>query len=154
MGNREKGMVQEKSAFRIGKLIKVILIIIAILIICTAVFAVFKVKIDAKAALRDAKNVRMALQSADIEMYGEGKCIYDPKKKNGIAEGVKEKAEKIYVSDGTYAITSYNKSKHELTGMTFKRGRYTVYYLSNGYEEAWDVDYILRIYSFKGEPED
>ena len=142
-------MEQEQSKFNIGKILKVILIVVGILIICTAVFAFFKIMIDAKAALRDAKNVQMSLESADIEMYGKGKSIYDPTKKNGIADGVRGIAEQIYATEGSYTITNYDTSKHEMTGMTFRRGRYVVYYSKKGEKLTWDIDYILRVYSFE-----
>lgn len=124
-------------------------IVLIALIVGASVFFVFKVKIGAREALRDAKNVNMALRSADIEMYGEGKSIYDPSKKNGIANGAKEKADKIFTADGTYSITAYDKARHDLTGMTYRDGKYVVYYEKDGDEIRWDVDYILRVYTFE-----
>ncbi len=141
-------MEQGHSKFNVGKILKVILIVVGILIICAAVFAFFKIRIDAKAALRDAKNINMALRSADIEMYGQGRTIYDPTKKNGLADGAKTRAEQIFKSDGSYTVTSYDNSKHDLTGMTYRRGRYVVYYNKKGDKVRWDVDYIMRVYSF------
>lgn len=141
-------MEQGHSKFNAGKILKVILIVVGILIICAAVFAFFKIRIDAKAALRDAKNTNMALRSADIEMYGQGRTIYDPTKKNGLADGAKTRAEQIFKPDGSYTVTSYDNSKHDLTGMTYRRGRYVVYYNKKGDKVRWDVDYIMRVYSF------
>ncbi len=144
-------MDQEQSKISVAKVIKLILIVAGILIICTALFAFFKIKIDAKAALRDAKNVEMALESVDIEMYGQNKTIYDPTKVNGITDGVVEKTELIYKSEGSYSITSYNKSKRELGGMSFRKGRYIVYYKRSNGIESWNVDFIMSVYSFEDE---
>ncbi len=140
-------MGQVQTRLNVGKFLKIVLIIIGILIIILALFAFVKIKKDARAALRDAKNVQMALRSADIEMYGNGKTIYDPTKKNGIADGAKERAETIYTTEGSYTITSYNTVKHDLTGMTFRRGKYVVYYTKHDDLVHWDVDYILNVYS-------
>ena len=140
-------MGQVETRLNVGKYLKIILIVIGILLLCVALFAFVKIKRDARAALRDAKNVQMALRSADIEMYGKGKTIYDPTKKNGIADGVKEMTETIYTTEGSYTITAYNTTKHDLTGMTFRRGKYVVYYTKQGDLVHWDVDYILNVYS-------
>ncbi|MBR1772954.1 MAG: hypothetical protein IJ749_03560 [Eubacterium sp.] len=140
-------MGQGQSRLNVGKFLKIILIAVGILIILAAVFAFFKIKVDAKAALRDAKNVQMALRSADIELYGKGKTIYDPTKKNGVADGVKELAGAIYTTEGSYTITAYNTASRDMTGMTFRQGKYVVYYTKHDDQVHWDVDYILNVYS-------
>lgn len=50
-----------------GKIFKVAGIVVAALIIGAALFFVFKLYANARDALREAKNRRVALQSADIE---------------------------------------------------------------------------------------
>ena len=141
-------MGKERSIFNVKKIIKVFCIIVAVLIIgAVAVFAV-KLQIEGRNALREAKNVCLALRSADIEMYAKSMSIYNPQRKNGIEAGVKEKVEQIYVPEGTYAITSYNKSKHELTGMTYRKGHYIVTFVKTDERIIWDVDYLLNIYTY------
>lgn len=141
-------MGKEKSIFNVKKIIKVFCIIVAVLVIgAVAVFAV-KLQIDGRNALREAKNIRLALRSADIEMYAKSMSIYNPQRKNGIEAGVKEKVEQLYVPEGTYAITSYNKSKHELTGMTYRKGHYIVTFVKTDERIIWDVDYLLNIYTY------
>ena len=141
-------MGKEKSIFNVKKIIKVFCIIVAVLIIgAVAVFAV-KLQIEGRNALREAKNIRLALRSADIEMYAKNMSIYNPQRKNGIEAGVKGKVEQIYVPEGAYAITSYNKSKHELTGMTYRKGHYIVTFVKTDERIIWDVDYLLNIYTY------
>lgn len=141
-------MGKERSIFNVKKIIKVFCIIVAVLIIgAVAVFAV-KLQIEGRNALREAKNIRLALRSADIEMYAKNMSIYNPQRKNGIEAGVKGKVEQIYVPEGTYAITSYNKSKHELTGMTYRKGHYIVTFVKTDERIIWDVDYLLNIYTY------
>ena len=141
-------MGKERSIFNVKKIIKVFCIIVAVLIIgAVAVFAV-KLQIDGRNALREAKNIRLALRSADIEMYAKNMSIYNPHRKNGIEAGVKGKVERLFVPEGTYTITSYNKSKHELTGMTYRKGHYIVTFVKTDERIIWDVDYLLNIYTY------
>ena len=141
-------MGKEESIFNVKKIIKVFCIIVAVLVIGAVVVFAVKLQIDGRDALREAKNVRLALRSADIEMYAKSMSIYNPQRKNGIEAGVKEKVEQLYVPEGTYAITSYNKSKHELTGMTYRKGHYIVTFVKTDERIVWDVDYLLNIYRY------
>ena len=98
--------------------------------------------------MREAKNVRLALRSADIEMYGLGKSIYNPSRKNNIEKGAKAKADVLYKPTGKYKITSYNSKKHELTGFVYEVGHYIVTYDKDGTNTSWTVDYRFRIYDY------
>ena len=141
-------MEKEKSIFNWRKIFIGFCIVIAALAIGAAVFFVFKLHVDAKAALRDAKNVRMALRSADIEMYAKNMTIYNPQRKNGIEAGVKEKVEQIFAPEGTYTINSYNKKEHELTGLTYRKGHYIVTFNKSGDKIRWKVDYLFNVYTY------
>lgn len=137
---------EDRSRNFIRKFGKVILIAVICLIVGGAVFLYFKIKTEAHDALREAKNVRMALVSADIEMYGIGKTVFDPFESDGLMEGAKAKAEKIYMPDGVYKVTSYDYDDHEITGMTYRNGHYVVTYMKKGDNTTWDVNYQLNVY--------
>lgn len=139
---------EAQSRQRIGTLFKIIGIVLAALIIGAAVFFVFKLRSDAKAVLREAKNTRMALQSADIEMYGKGKTIFNPLNENGIEADVEGLVGQIYEPEGTYCITGYDAMKHQITGMTYEKGRFFVTFRQKGEAIYWDVDYRLNVYHF------
>ena len=68
-------MEQMQSREAVRKAAKIILIIVIAFILGAAIFTFFKIRVDARTALRDAKNVRVALRSADIEMYAKNQSI-------------------------------------------------------------------------------
>lgn len=138
-------MDSSKGRFTLASVIKVILIVLGVLIICMTLFVIFKVKIDSHSALRNAKNVRMSLQSADIEMYAAGKTIFNPSNKNGLEDGVAQKVETYADPKGVYSITAYDAKKHELTGMTYRQGNYVIYFTKKGEDVTWDMNLILNI---------
>ncbi|SEQ11315.1 hypothetical protein SAMN02910369_01233 [Lachnospiraceae bacterium NE2001] len=141
-------MNKDTSRITVGKVLRIILIVILALFVGTCIFMFFKIRIDADSALRNAKNVRMSLRSADIEMYAAGKTIFNPSKKNGIEDGVKEKVNQYIEDTGTYSITSYSTRDHELTGMTYRQDNYVVYFSKSGENISWDVNLILNIYHY------
>ena len=114
------------TKFNIANIARIILIIVGVIIIGLSVFFFFKIRTESKAALREAKNIRMALRVADIEMYAQESSVFDPNNYDGIADGVKKKVEQITQPEGAYAITSYNTRAHEITGLTYRTGHYNV----------------------------
>ena len=134
-----------KKAFTLVELL------VGVLIIGVSVFFFFKVRTESKAALREAKNIRMALRMADIEFYAQEKCVFNPNNYDGLEEGAKAKVEQIVQPEGTYRITSYNMRNHEITGMTYRVGNYNVIFSKEGENISWDVTYLMRIYHFDEE---
>jgi hypothetical protein len=141
--------MRARSKIKTELLFKILLFTVIALVVGTVIFVFFKVRIDARTALREAKNVRMSLRSADIEMYGAGKSIYNPLKEDGLEDGAKNKASQIYESPGYYYLTSYDYSSHELTGFVYRTGRYIVTFRMEGNRVFWDVDYYINIFSYK-----
>ena len=141
-------MGKEQNRVTVTKIAKVILIVLVAFIVCGTVFCAFKLQIDGRSALREAKNIRLALRTADIEMYAKGQTIFNVSRKNGLEAGVQEKVEQIVVPEGRYSITSYDKKSHEMTGMTYRVGHYIVMFKKDGENIKWDVDYVMNIYEY------
>ena len=130
------------------KVAKWIAVVVIALIVGTAVFMFFKIRANAKTALREAKNIRVALRSADIEMYGEKKTIYNLYKPYGLEDGTVEKVNELIDAKGTYRITSYDNNLHELTGMTYTKDGYLVTFTKVNGKVKWTVDYRMNVYTF------
>ena len=148
MGNSMNKEQELQSRQRRQRILKIVGIILAALIIGAVIFTVFKIRSDAKEVLREAKNTRMALRSADIEMYAKGKSVFNPSNINGIEDGVDTKVERIFTPGGEYCITGYDAVKHEITGMTYEKGHYSVTFQLKGEAIYWDVDYRFNVYHF------
>ena len=124
-------MNNESTRVAIWKAFKILLVVVLAAFVVLSIYMVWRVRRNADKVLREAKNVRMALSSADVEMYASGKTIYNPHRKNGLEDGVKEKVDSLVESKGTYSVTSYNSTEHELTGMTC--GEITAWIREQGY---------------------
>ena len=148
MGNGMNKEQELQSRQRRQRILKIVGIILAALIIGAVIFTVFKIRSDAKEVLREAKNTRMALRSADIEMYAKGKSVFNPSNVNGIEDGVDTLVERIFTPGGEYCITGYDPVKHEITGMTYEKGHYFVTFQLKGEAIYWDVDYHFNVYHF------
>ena len=128
--------------------LKFALILAVLVFVLLAGFFVFKVHSDGRIALREAKNIRMALTTADIEMYGVGKSIYAPETHNGLTESAMAAVEKYAgVSDGV-TLLSYDRESREVRMFTYKTDHYLVTYILTDTGEEWFVDYLWRIFVY------
>lgn len=139
---------QEREKRQVVNIIKIILIVTAVLFILLAAFFVFKVHSEGRMALREAKNIKLALITADIEMYGVGKTIYAPEHHNGLADGVAEKLERYAGTSEGVTLLSYNRTTREVAMFTYTTPHYLVRYEYDGVQENWTVDYMWRIFVY------
>lgn len=139
-------MNRKESSISFGRILKILLIIMGVLIIGAAVFFWFYIRTNAKQALRDAKNVYMALNSVEIEYYAQGKSIYDPKKYNGLSEGVLQQVKALVDNEGTYRILSYDEKNHQILVLQYRRGFYQVNFYYSPQQTVWEVNYMMNIY--------
>ena len=141
-------MSSETTKVNISKIFRIVLIIFGSVIVLFCVFFYFKTRSESKAALREAKNIRMALRVLDIELYAQEKCVYDPNELDGLTESVENNVKSLCDPEGVFAVTSYSYKNHEITGMTYRTGHYYVVFTKKGDDIEWDVTYMMRIYHF------
>ena len=141
-------MSNESTKVNIGRIFRIVVIIVVALIVGTSIFFFFKTRAESKAALREAKNIRMALRILDIEMYAQEKSVYDPNELDGMTDYVESRVKLLANPEGDFSITSYSYKNHEVTGMTYRKGPYYVVFTNKGSDIEWDVTYMMQIYHF------
>lgn len=139
-------MGRQEESIKFGRVLRIFLIIIGVLIICAAVFFSFYIRVNAKQCLRDAKNVHMALNSIEIEYYAQGKSIYDPTRYSGLAPGVQDAVSNLVENEGRYRLLGYDDQNHRITVLQYRNGFYEVNYYASPTEEVWEVNYLMNIY--------
>ena len=128
--------------------LKVLLILAAVVFILLAAFFVFKVHSEGRFALREAKNIKLALITTDIEMYGRGKSIYSPERHDGLTDGVMVYVERYAGVHEGVTLLSYDRENREILMFEYKTPHYLVHYEYDGSDEHWTVDYLWRIFVY------
>lgn len=150
MENRTESLENAQNSISLWRITKLLIVLIALLIIGSAVFFAVKIRIDAKTMLREAKNVYLALNTTDIEYYAEGRCVYDPARPYGLAEGVTYKVKALVDNEGAYRILTYDKETRQITGFTYWNEGYQVNYSYYDNNSVWEVSYSFRLYKMDG----
>lgn len=133
------------------KTLKIILILAAALIIGAAVFSWFRMRANARIALRDAKDLRNAMGSVDTELYAINEEIFDPAGNDGFYGNSEKKALKLADCDGDAKLLSYDSRMRRVTSFTYETGSYVVTYKYDPEDPVWTVDYRLRVLDYRGE---
>lgn len=90
------------------------------------------------------------LNTTDIEYYAEGRCVYDPARPYGLAEGVTYKVKALVDNEGAYRILTYDKETRQITGFTYWNEGYQVNYSYYDNNSVWEVSYSFRLYKMDG----
>lgn len=127
--------------------------VIAILLLTLAVgavaFSYFHVTTQARLTCRRGKNVKLALDMLDIELYAEKKTVYDAKKPGGIATGIVDRVYGIVEQEGEIQIFSYDQQKRKITGLLYEEDKYRVIYRYDPEKgDCWRVDYLINLLDY------
>ena len=140
--------IDEKRIIR-NRIRNYILIILAILCVAFGCFTVFYLNTEAKKALREAKNVKLAFQMLDIEYYGKGKNILDEKKRSGIRDDAMERIRSVIENEAEIQLTGYDKGNRVVTGFIYETKRVRVVYYKEDMKNTWKVEYLLPVLSYE-----
>ncbi len=127
--------------------IKIILLVFVILaIIGVPIFACFRISSGAHIALREAKNVKLAMQMLDIEYYAEDTSVYDAERPDGLKKGAKERIDDILEQDGEVLLQAYNQKSRSIQAFTYTNDHYQVVYTYDKEEgDTWKIRYFFTV---------
>lgn len=148
----ENNGISREEALRkmfIRRVIVVALIIAAVIIAITIVFRQFRLYSDARIALREAKNIKISLEVADMELYGAGLSIYDETAEGNLRKGAVTYVNKMQGElQGTYKLTGYDSSRHKITGFEYELEKFIVRYKYNEDGDTWQVFQIKELLTY------
>ena len=128
------------------KVVTGLLVGIALAGLAFAAFFWFRVKSDAHFALRNAKNVRFAIETVGIEYYGDERDVFSAISPDGMARGVQEKVERLAGTQGNILLQEYDAPGNRVLKMQYTEGRYVVNFgLDENGDERWKIAYLLDL---------
>ncbi|MGN1204293.1 MAG: hypothetical protein ACI4SA_04465 [Lachnospiraceae bacterium] len=144
----EESQKKELKRIRQNKIRIFVIVIVVALLSGAVAFTYFYVTTEARLALREAKNVKLALDMLNIEYYGLGKSVYDPSKQDGLSANVEKQVADIVDHKGRIEIRSYNPGEHEILYLIYETDRYRVIYRSDAEGDGWKVEYLTTIFDY------
>ena len=130
----------------IRRMIITIMVITVCLIVGFLIFDRLRSYSDARLVLREAKNIKMTLEMADLEYSGLGASIYDENAEGNIRSGALQYVKKIQGEvEGRIFLTGYDSVKKKITGFEYETEKYIVRYEHPSDGESWKIFQIKEL---------
>lgn len=135
--------------YRLMQIKRIILIVAAVFVLAAIGFSYFKISSEGHAALREGKNVKLALDMLAVEYHGIDQSVYNSNQVDGLSKGVRERLLEVVESENPQiSLISYNKKKNEVLCLSYENDQYRVLYTKDEEGEHWRVDYLVHIQKY------
>ena len=123
---------KSKIKYRWIRLIMYLLLVIllAIVLVVPGVLRLIY-RADSQVALGNAKSVRMAIQVAATERYGQNRIFSDASSQGGVAEDIYEEVLKLSKAPGDFWVLRMSEDGYTLEQFVYQEGEFTVWYESD-----------------------
>ena len=137
------------TAYRRQMITMIIAGVAVIAAVLCVVFFWFGINAKARSALREAKDIRIAMKMKAIEKYGFGGSVYNPSAVNGMSQGVEEEVLKMAEADGQIILQAWDKETREPTAFTYQKDRYIVLFnKSDSGAISWTGYYTFKLIEY------
>ena len=125
--------------------------VIVIAAVLCVVFFWFGINAGARTALREAKDVRIAMKMKAIETYGLGGSVFKASSANGMSEGMEKEILSMADADGTIVLQSWDSNSNEPQAFTYQKDKYIVVFrMSEDGGISWKGYYTFMLLEYTG----
>ncbi len=145
----EYNLEQDKRHAFIRRVLIIGIVLIGLVVFSILAFRSFKLYSDARLTLREAKNIKMTLEVADLEYYSAGLNIYDETAEGNIRKGALAYVNKIQGNpEGIIRLTGYDSQKRKITGFEYETEKYIIRYSHTSDGDSWQVYQIKELLNY------
>ena len=149
---RENGVqvIGTTTNYRRSIIATIVIAAVIVAVILCVVFFWFGINSGTRHAMREAKDIRIAMKMKAIEQYGLGGTLYQPLAKNGMTKGMEEELLKMADADGEIVLQAWDADRNEPSAFTFQKDRYIVIFRedSDG-SPIWSGYYTLKLLEYE-----
>ncbi|GEM_PF-1474329 len=144
-----QNLEQDKRRAIIRNVIIITVVIIGVVILAIYTFRSFKLYSEARIALREAKNIKMTLEVADLEYYSIGSSIFDDTAEGNIRKGAYDYVNKIQNNpEGFMKLTGYDSQLRKITGFEYETEKYIIRFSHNSDGDKWQIFQIKELLDY------
>ena len=149
---RENGVkvIGTTTNYRRSIIATVVIAAVIVAVILCVVFFWFGINSGTRSAMREAKDIRIAMKMKAIEQYGLGGTLYQPIAKNGMTKGMEEELLKMADADGEIVLQAWDAENNDPAAFTFQKDRYIIIFKkqSDG-TSTWKGYYTLKLLEYE-----
>ena len=136
--------------YRRGLAASIIAAVVIVAFILCIVFFWLRINSGTRGAMREARDIRIAMKMKAIEQYGLGGTLYQAASRNGMAKGMEEDILKMADADGNIVLQAWDSVNNEPSAFTFQKDRYIIVFKQDEDGSAiWDGYYTLKLLEYE-----
>ena len=142
-------IIGSTTLYRRRVIATVITAALIVAVILCVVFFWFRINSGTRQAMREARDIRIAMKMKAIEQYGLGGVLYQPTSRNGMAPGMEEEILEMSEADGEIVLQAWDTENNEPAAFTFQKDRYIIIFKEKDDGSAiWDGFYTLKLLEY------
>lgn len=143
-------VIGSTNTYRRGVMTSVVIAAIVVAAILSVVYFWFRINSETRDAMRQARDIRIAMKMKAIEQYGLGGKLYQPTARNGMADGMEEDILKMADAEGDIVLQAWDSDNNEPAAFTFQKDRYIINFKEKEDGSAiWDGYYTLKLLEYE-----
>lgn len=146
----DTNVIGTTTQYRRGLVTTIVTAAVIVAAILCVVFAWFRINSGVRGAMREAKDIRIAMKMKSIEQYGLGGTMYQATARNGLANGMEEQILKMADAEGDIVLQAWDTELNEPAAFTFQKDRYIIIFKQKEDGSAiWDGYYTLKLLEYE-----
>lgn len=143
-------VIGNTNAYRRGVMTSVVIAAIVVAVILSVVYFWFRINSGTRDAMRQARDIRIAMKMKAIEQYGLGGKLYQPAARNGMSDGMEDDILKMADAEGEIVLQAWDLDNNEPAAFTFQKDRYIIIFKEKEDGTAiWDGYYTLKLLEYE-----
>ncbi|MBO6016290.1 MAG: hypothetical protein J6P60_06900 [Lachnospiraceae bacterium] len=118
--------------------------------VCACViFAWLGINSGVRGAMREAKDVRIAMKMKAVQQYGLGKALFQPAAPGGLERNMEEQILELAEADGEIVLQAWDEEHNEPAAFSYQKNRYIVLFRQDeDGSPIWDGYYALKLLEY------
>lgn len=123
--------------------------VITAVVLCV-VFFWLRINSGTRQAMRQARDVRIAMKMKAVEQYGLGGVLFQPASRNGMAQGMEEEILNMAEAEGDIVLQAWDSEKNEPAAFTFQKDRYIIIFkMKEDGSAIWTGYYTFKLLEYE-----
>ena len=148
--NSSTPVIGSTTRYQRGIATAIVIAVMIVAVILCVVFYWLHINSEARGAMREAKDIRIAMKMKAVEQYGLGGRLYQPTARNGLADGMEEVILKMADAEGDIVLQAWDAEHNEPAAFIFQKDRYIIIFKQKEDGAAiWNGYYTLKLLEYE-----
>jgi len=152
MGDREQGHndpMDSIDRYHRNRILGLLFATFLVAACACLLFAWLGIDSGIRGAMREAKDVRIAMKMTALQQYGVGKVLYQPSKPSGLEQTTEQQILKLAEADGEIVLQAWDMVNNEPAAFSYQKDQYIILFRqADDGSPIWDGYYALKLLEY------